>query len=99
MSSLWTPSGERPIRQEPAAPQPQPQPEIRSQPGEEPPLSEEELRAQMAEVQRELAVDAMAAIVETLGSRLGEDQKALEEALTSVRLAFVQVQPQGAPPS
>lgn len=135
MSSIWTPSGERPIR---------PEPETRSEPaaspppgaGAEAPLSEEELRAQMAEVQRELAqtpasvvivnhciglfqlaalhlnqqpprledaqlaIDAMAAVVEKLGPRLGEDFPSLQEALSGIRLAYVQVKSSGgAPPS
>jgi hypothetical protein len=50
-------------------------------------------------VDAQLAIDAMAAVVENLGSRLGEDAPALQEALTSVRLAFVQVQQGGAPPT
>ncbi|MDQ4133288.1 MAG: DUF1844 domain-containing protein [Actinomycetota bacterium] len=138
MSSLWTPSGERPIpdpRDEPAA-QPPPSPRPPSGPGQgEEALSEEELRAQMAEVQRELAqtpaavvvvnhciglfqlaalhlnqqppnlpeaqlaIDAMGAIVETLGERLGEDHRSLEEALSSIRLAFVQVRQAAGGPS
>ncbi len=43
----------------------------------------------------QLAIDAMGAIVETLGPRLGEEHQALHEALTSIRLAFVQAQGQG----
>lgn len=36
-----------------------------------------------------LAIDAMGAIVEGLGSRLGEEEAPLREALTQLRLAFV----------
>lgn len=39
-----------------------------------------------------LAIDAVAAIVETLGSRLGEHEEPLRDALTQLRMAFVQVQ-------
>jgi hypothetical protein len=39
-----------------------------------------------------LAIDAMAAIVETLGDRLGENAGPLRDGLTQIRLAFVQVQ-------
>ena len=37
-----------------------------------------------------LAIDALGAIVEGLGSRLGEDETPLRDALTSLRLAFVE---------
>lgn len=43
----------------------------------------------------QLAIDAMAAIVENLGPRLGEDANTLAEALTQLRLAFVQVKNAG----
>jgi hypothetical protein len=39
-----------------------------------------------------LAIDAMAAIVEGLGERLGPDMGTLRDALSQIRLAFVQVQ-------
>jgi hypothetical protein len=39
----------------------------------------------------QLAIDAMAAVVETLGTRLGEEEQPLKEALTQLRLGFVQV--------
>ncbi len=39
----------------------------------------------------QLAIDAMAAVVETLGPRLGEEEPTLREALTQLRLGFVQV--------
>jgi hypothetical protein len=38
-----------------------------------------------------LAIDAMAAIVEGLGARLGQDAQALRDALASIQLGFVQV--------
>ena len=42
-------------------------------------------------VQASVAIDALAAIVETLGSRLGDDESTLRDALAQLRLAFVQV--------
>jgi Domain of unknown function (DUF1844) len=127
MSTIWTPSGERPVGRE----EPSPQPGAASSPGaaagaeDEP--TEEEMAARMAEFQRELleapaalvitnhciglfqlaaihleaqppnleeaqlAIDALAAIVERLGSRLGAEERPLQEALTNLRLAFVEV--------
>ncbi len=41
--------------------------------------------------QSKLAIDAMAAIVEGLGSRLGDDAQSLRDALASIQLGFVQV--------
>ncbi|MGI9033798.1 MAG: hypothetical protein ACR2HY_09020 [Acidimicrobiales bacterium] len=123
--TIWTPSGERPIRKEepaadPAAPAP-------SAPGTEEELSEEQWAARMSQVQTELlstpasvvitnhciglfqlaalhleqerpkleeaqlAIDALAAVVESLGPRLGDDEKPLGDALTNLRLAFVEV--------
>jgi hypothetical protein len=41
--------------------------------------------------QASVAIDALAAIVETLGSRLGDDEPTLRDALAQLRLAFVQV--------
>lgn len=38
-----------------------------------------------------LAIDAMAALVESLGDRLGEEGIALSDALAQLRLAFVQL--------
>ena len=125
--TLWTPSGERPVgREEPAAEQPPGPSPATAEPGMGEP-GDEELRAQMAEVQRELlsvpasvvvtnhcvglfqlaalhleqrppnvdeaklAIDAMEAVVEGLGSRLGEDAQPLRDALASIQLGFVQV--------
>ena len=39
----------------------------------------------------QLAIDAMAAIVEGLTGRLGEDEKTLVDGLAQIRLAFVQI--------
>ena len=39
-----------------------------------------------------LAIDAFAALVEGIGDRLGEQSGSLRDALTQLRLAFVQVQ-------
>jgi hypothetical protein len=39
-----------------------------------------------------LAIDALAALVEGLGDRLGEHAESLRDGLTQLRLAFVQVQ-------
>jgi hypothetical protein len=38
-----------------------------------------------------LAIDALSAIVETLGSRLGESAPTLQEGIAQIRLAFVQL--------
>jgi hypothetical protein len=39
----------------------------------------------------QLAIDALAAIIESLGDRLGDDASTLADALAQIRLAFVQV--------
>ena len=131
MSTIWTPSGERPVgRDEPSA-QPAAAPSSgAATAGQEP--TEEEMAARMAEFQRELleapaalvitnhciglfqlaaihleaqppnleeaqlAIDALAAVVERLGPRLGAEERPLLEALTNLRLAFVEVS--GRPP-
>ncbi len=127
MSTIWTPSGERPIRREPEQPAPpREQGPAGEREGPTQELTEEELRAQLAEVQRQvaetpaevvvanhaiglfqlavihldqstpnlaaaqLAIDAMAGIVERLGSRLGDEEAPLREALSQLQLAFVQ---------
>ncbi|MEW6152541.1 MAG: hypothetical protein AB1673_00930 [Actinomycetota bacterium] len=130
MSTIWTPSGERPVRREPD-PQPAAPAEGAGLPGaggdRQP--TEEELAAHFAEVQRQLlgtpasvvianhviglfqlavlhleqpqprlteaklAIDAMGAVVETLGPRLGEEEAPMREALAQLRLAYVQRQP------
>lgn len=43
-----------------------------------------------------VAIDAFAAIVETLGGRLGPHEAPLRDALTQLRMAFVQVQERSA---
>jgi len=43
-----------------------------------------------------LAIDAMAAIVDGLGDRLGEAAEALRDALAQLRVAYVQVRDRGA---
>lgn len=43
-----------------------------------------------------LAIDAMAAIVDALGDRLGESAEALRDALAQLRVAYVQVRDRGA---
>lgn len=129
MSSLWTPSGERPIRptSDPEPPPPGPGPVPAGAPGSdtdrEP--TEEEIRAELAEISRQvlqtpasvvianhciglfqlaaihldhrppnlaearLAIDALGAVVEGLGDRLGQQAPPLRDALTQVRVAFV----------
>jgi hypothetical protein len=124
MSTIWTPSGERPVpRDTPAAP---------PQPGTEPAgeeLTDEqarEMKAQMEAVQQQLlrtpavivvanhaialyelavlhlsqqppnaddarvAIDAMAGVVETVGARLGDNERPLKDALAQLRLAFIE---------
>ena len=43
----------------------------------------------------QVAIDAMGALVEGMGSRLGDHAKQLQEGLTQLRLAFVQVKNAG----
>src|SRR6516165_6537689 len=132
MSTLWTPSGERPIRRDPPAPPTAP-PGSQGpgggggDPGAPQDLSEEELRAQMDELrdqlaktpaevvvanhafglfelaalhlslqppqldQARLAIDALAALVDGLGSRLGDASPQLSDGLSQLRMAFVQI--------
>lgn len=42
-------------------------------------------------VEARLAIDALGAVVDTLGPRLGESAPTLREGLASIRLAFVQI--------
>jgi hypothetical protein len=138
MSSLWTPSGERPVgRGSGESPEPQYSPadsdDLPNSPYTEGDgaLSEEELALEMAEVQRQLlevpaavvianhgigifqlaalhlnqenprldeaqlAIDALAAIVEGLGPRLSEHEEPLRDALAQIRLAYVQIKSRG----
>lgn len=133
MSTIWTPSGERPVRREhDPAPQPQPGAGAGASPGgfeyDEP--TDDEIKAHLAEVARQLlhtpasvvianhciglfqlaalhleeanledaklAIDALGAVVETLGKRLGEEEATLREALAQLRLAYVQRSQQSA---
>lgn len=127
MSSIWTPSGERPVRREPD-PAPPPRQQAYQQPPPDldvgDPATDEELRAHLAAMAQQmletpaaviianhciglfqlaalhleegdlddarLAIDALGGIVETLGSRLGEEEPTLREALAQLRLAYVQ---------
>ena len=146
MSSLWTPGGERPVRRDPPAGEPERPggpPESGSsggwsgggndaggagaRGGDAGELSPEEMRARMAELQEQLArtpaylvvanhafglfelaalhlsleppqldqarlaIDAMAAVVEGLGDRLGEHAAELSDGLAQLRMAYVQI--------
>lgn len=44
-----------------------------------------------------LAIDAMAALVEGLGDRLGTDAATMRDALTTIRFAFVSLNDRSAP--
>jgi hypothetical protein len=139
MSTIWTPSGERPIRREPEQQPPAsggPASAPLSAPAGDPEqeMTEEQLREHLAEVQHQLAqtpaevvvanhaiglfqlavihldqespnfpaaqlaIDAMAGIVERLGPRLGEEEAPLREALAQLQLAFVQRRAGGGQP-
>lgn len=128
MSSLWTPSGERPVEREPASAGAEEAPPIDGPEGRPP--TEEEL-AQLAELQRQLlevpaavvvanhaiglfqlaalhlnqerpnleqtqlAIDALGAIVDRLGDRLGEHEQVLRDALAQLQMAYVEVKNRG----
>jgi hypothetical protein len=49
-------------------------------------------------VDAQLAIDALGAIVEGLGDRLGPDDEPLKDALAQIRLAFVQIKAAGGVP-
>jgi hypothetical protein len=49
-------------------------------------------------VDAQLAIDALGAIVEGLGDRLGPDEEPLKDALAQIRLAFVQIKAAGGTP-
>ncbi|HEX2042706.1 MAG TPA: hypothetical protein VHF24_08710, partial [Acidimicrobiales bacterium] len=51
-------------------------------------LDQEQPRLEEARV----AIDAMAAVVERLGNRLGENEKPLRDALTNLQFAFLEAQ-------
>jgi hypothetical protein len=48
--------------------------------------------------QARLAIDALSALVEGLGDRLGEHGKELTAGLSQLRMAYVQIQAAHAPP-
>jgi hypothetical protein len=48
--------------------------------------------------QATVAIDAMSALVETLGDKLGEHEGPLREGLSQIRMAFVQIQKASATP-
>ena len=50
-------------------------------------------------VEAALAIDAVACLVEGLGSRLGDEHATLNDALANIRLAFVQIKGAVAPPT
>jgi hypothetical protein len=125
MSTLWTPSGERPIRRDDSPP-PSDAPDA-ADAADAPELSDEQIAQEMADAQRQLlaapvsvvvanhciglfqlaalhlnqpqpdleqasvAIDALAAIVDAIGPRLGDDENTLRDAVAQIRLAFVQV--------
>ena len=43
----------------------------------------------------QLAIDAMAAVLEAVGPRLGDDRTPLEEGLTQLKMAFVELKNRG----
>lgn len=126
MSTIWTPSGERPVPEDsPAASSPPgPSPAGAGGPAEQQAM--DEMAAQMEAVQQQLlrapavvvvanhciafyelavlhlsqdppstddariAIDAMAAVVEGLGARLGENERPLRDALAQLQLAFIE---------
>jgi hypothetical protein len=49
-------------------------------------------------VDAQLAIDALGAIVEGLGDRLGKDEEPLRDALAQIRLAYVQLKGAGGSP-
>jgi hypothetical protein len=121
MGTIWTPSGERPVR--PA----EPEPSAARGPADAAEVTDEQLAAEMAEAQRQLlaapvsvvvanhciglfqlaalhlnqpepdldqasiAIDALAAVIEALGPRLGDEEPTLRDALAQLRLAFVEL--------
>ncbi len=136
MSSLWTPSGERPIGRPGPEPAPEPPPPSGGRRGPVDPdeLTDEEMAEQMLAMQEQVlgtpavvmvanhcmalfelaalylspqppkladaqvAIDAMAAVVEAVGPRFGPNEKPLREALAQLRLAFVEAKNHPAPP-
>jgi ABC-type transporter Mla subunit MlaD len=107
VSSLWTPGGERPVARdqedepELTAEQEQLLDELQS--------ARDQLSKTPASLlaaihldrdppgldDARLAIDALAALVEGLRGRLGEEEDALRDALAQLRLAFVEVSKRG----
>jgi len=126
MSTIWTPSGERPVSKDSPAPpsQPGPSPAAADDPADQQAI--DEMTAQMAEMQEQLlrapaavvvanhciafyelavlhlsqdppnaeqarvAIDAMAAVVEGLGARMGQNERPLKDALAQLQLAYIE---------
>jgi len=137
MSSLWTPSGERPVgRPEPEPAPPPPPPSRRGGAHVDPDeLTDEEMAEQMMAMQEQVlatpavvvvanhcmalfelaalylspeppkladaqvAIDAMAAVIEAVGPRFGPNDKPLREALAQLRMAFVEAKTHPGPPA
>ena len=132
MSSIWTPSGERPVGR--PEPEPAPQSQPRSGPVGPDDLSDEEMAEQMLLMQQQVlatpaavvvanhamalfelaalylspeppqltdaqvAIDAMAAVVEAVGPRFGPNERPLREGLAQLRMAFVEAKANPSPP-
>jgi hypothetical protein len=126
MSTIWTPSGERPVGRDESTPAPSTAPGPPAGAGPDDEVSDEELAARMAELRDELlntpasvvvanhciglfqlaalhlgqeqpnfeeaqiAIDALAAVVDAVGPRLGENEQPLRDALTNLRFGFTQ---------
>ncbi len=125
MSTIWTPSGERPVPRESTGAAPQAPPaQAPADPAEQ--QAVDEMTAQMEAVQQQLlrtpaaivvanhcialyelavlhlsqdppnadyariAIDAMAAVVEGLGARLGQNERPLKDALAQLQLAYIE---------
>ena len=125
--TIWTPSGERPIRKDDPTPPSQPPPAAAGPADEaDPQAVDENMAAHMEAMQQQLlrtpaaivlvnhcvafyelavlhlsqdpphtddariAIDALAAVVEGLGPRLGENERPLRDALSQLRLAFIE---------
>ena len=136
MSSIWTPSGERPIGR--AEPEPEPRGQAGRQPGGGPvgpdDLTDEEMAEQMLLMQQQVlatpaavvvanhamalfelaalylspqpphlddaqvAIDAMAAVIDAVGPRFGPNERPLREGLAQLRMAFVEAKTSPSPP-
>jgi hypothetical protein len=136
MSSIWTPSGERPVGRpepEPAPPPPSPGAGRGGAVGPDD-LTDDEMAEQMMAMQEQVlaapavvmvanhcmalfelaalylspeppkladaqvCIDAMAAVIDTVGPRFGPNEKPLREALAQLRMAFVEAKNHLSPP-